>query len=40
MPLSEAYAKGYEDLVRHREHPDAAEGPRAFLEKRPAVWAS
>jgi enoyl-CoA hydratase/carnithine racemase len=24
----------------HMEHPDATEGPRAWLEKRPAVWAA
>jgi enoyl-CoA hydratase/carnithine racemase len=39
LPLSEAYRKGYEDLVRHRAHPDAIEGPAAFLEKREPRWA-
>ncbi|MGE0045476.1 MAG: enoyl-CoA hydratase/isomerase family protein [Hyphomonadaceae bacterium] len=39
MPLSEAYAKGYEAVVRHRDHPDAAEGPRAFMEKREPRWS-
>ena len=38
MPLEEAYARGYEAVVRHRDHPDAAEGPRAFLEKRTPKW--
>ena len=39
MPMSEAYAKGYEALVRHRAHPDALEGPTAFMAKRLPVWA-
>jgi enoyl-CoA hydratase/carnithine racemase len=39
LPLSEAYRKGYEDLVRHRAHPDAIEGPSAFLEKREPRWS-
>jgi enoyl-CoA hydratase/carnithine racemase len=39
VPLSEAYRSGYEILIRHREHPDTAEGPAAFLEKRSPVWA-
>lgn len=39
MPLSEAYAKGYEAVVRHRVHPDALEGPSAFLAKRPPQWS-
>lgn len=38
MPLSEAYDKGYELLMRHRDHPDAREGPQAFLAKRDPVW--
>lgn len=37
-PLAEAYRRGYELLIRHRDHPDAAEGPAAFLEKRQPVW--
>ena len=39
MPLSEAYAMGYEAVVRHRQHPDALEGPTAFMAKRPPKWA-
>lgn len=38
MPLSEAYERGYEMLMRHRDHPDAKEGPLAFLEKRAPKW--
>lgn len=38
MPLSEAYDKGYELLMRHRDHPDAREGPAAFMAKRQPVW--
>lgn len=40
MPLAQAYAQGYEALVRHRSHPDASEGPRAFIEKRVPIWAN
>ena len=29
---------GWELIQRHRHHPDAIEGPQAFLEKRPPVW--
>jgi enoyl-CoA hydratase/carnithine racemase len=29
---------GMDAVMRHRDHPDAAEGPRAFLEKRAPVW--
>lgn len=29
---------GWELVRRHHLHPDAQEGPRAFLEKRPANW--
>lgn len=38
LPLEEAYDRGWTDLVRHRQHPDAAEGPAAFNEKREPVW--
>ena len=38
MPLEEAYENGLDVLFKHREHPDALEGPRAFLEKRIANW--
>jgi len=30
---------GWELIRRHREHPDALEGPAAFLEKREANWS-
>lgn len=39
MPLAEAYENGWDILVRHRAHPDAKEGPAAFLEKRAPRWA-
>lgn len=39
MPLSEAYDKGYDLLMRHRDHPDATEGPAAFMAKRDPVWS-
>jgi len=29
---------GWELVRRHHRHPDSQEGPRAFLEKRPAEW--
>ena len=38
LPLSKAYENGFEILVRHRAHPDAVEGPAAFMEKRAPVW--
>jgi enoyl-CoA hydratase/carnithine racemase len=38
LPLSEAYANGFDILIRHRAHPDAVEGPAAFLEKRAPNW--
>lgn len=38
MPLSMAYDIGYEMVMRHRDHPDAKEGPSAFIEKRAPVW--
>ena len=37
-PLEEAYEHGWRDLVRHRRHPDAIEGPKAFFEKREPKW--
>ena len=40
LPLSQAYANGFDILVRHRAHPDAVEGPAAFMEKRAPVWQS
>jgi enoyl-CoA hydratase/carnithine racemase len=39
-PLDQAYQNGFEILIRHRSHPDALEGTRAFLEKRQPVWNS
>lgn len=38
MPLKAAYDRGYEVVMRHRDHPDAKEGPAAFMAKRPPVW--
>lgn len=38
MPLGEAYDLGYELVMRHRDHPDAKEGPAAFMAKRDPVW--
>jgi enoyl-CoA hydratase/carnithine racemase len=40
LPLAEAYRRGYERLVQHRQHSDALEGPTAFLEKREPRWAA
>jgi len=37
-PLDRAYLNGFEILIRHRSHPDALEGTRAFLEKRQPAW--
>lgn len=39
MPLSQAYDIGYDMVMRHRDHPDAKEGPAAFLSKREPVWS-
>ncbi|WP_419709629.1 enoyl-CoA hydratase/isomerase family protein [Pseudomonas sp. NFX224] len=36
--LSDAYTAGLEAVMRHRDHPDAVEGPLAFLEKRAPRW--
>jgi len=36
--LSEAYENGLEAVMRHRSHPDATEGPAAFIEKRAPKW--
>jgi enoyl-CoA hydratase/carnithine racemase len=38
LPLSEATDRGFEAVMRHRDHPDATEGPAAFLEKRSPHW--
>jgi len=40
LPLSRAYSNGFEILIRHRAHPDASEGPAAFLEKRAPIWSA
>lgn len=40
MPLGQAYEKGLEMLLRHREHPDALEGATAFIEKRAPRWTA
>jgi enoyl-CoA hydratase/carnithine racemase len=39
LPLAQAYEEGFEALIRHRAHPDAKEGPAAFLAKRPPKWS-
>ena len=38
VPLRDAYRNGWSILREHRTHPDAVEGPQAFLAKRPPVW--
>lgn len=38
MGLDDALANAWRHIVEHRSHPDAREGGRAFLEKRPAQW--
>ena len=38
MDLAQAYAAASETMAVNLTHPDAAEGVRAFLEKREAVW--
>lgn len=40
LPYSEALERGWEMVKRHRGHPDAVEGPRAFVEKRPPRWVA
>jgi enoyl-CoA hydratase/carnithine racemase len=37
-PMAEAMQHGWELLLAHRRHPDSAEGPKAFAEKREASW--
>jgi enoyl-CoA hydratase/carnithine racemase len=36
--LTASYYNGFAPLTRHWEHPDAQEGPRAFMEKRDPKW--
>jgi E-phenylitaconyl-CoA hydratase len=38
-PYAEAEQYGWDLLRRHRSHPDAIEGPRAFVEGRPPSWS-
>jgi enoyl-CoA hydratase/carnithine racemase len=38
LPLQAAYNRGYDLIVEHWNHPDAAEGPLAFMEKRAPEW--
>ena len=38
--LEPLMAAGWEDVQRHWGHPDAAEGPLAFAEKRTPDWAA
>jgi len=38
LPFSEAMQQGWEMLVAHRSHPDALEGPAAFVDKRTPNW--
>jgi E-phenylitaconyl-CoA hydratase len=40
LPQSEAEQYGWDLLRRHRDHPDAMEGPRAFVERRPPRWSA
>jgi E-phenylitaconyl-CoA hydratase len=39
LPQAEAEQYGWELLRRHRSHPDAMEGPRAFVDRRPPSWS-
>ena len=36
--MGEAMADGWAAVMRHWEHADADEGPRAFLERRDPEW--
>lgn len=38
--LSDAVFQGFRDVMAHRAHPDALEGPTAFMEKREPRWAT
>lgn len=40
LPYGEAMEQAWEAVKTHRGHPDAGEGPRAFLEKRPPRWSA
>lgn len=37
-PLNEALQLGWDLLLAHRDHPDAKEGPLAFVERREPRW--
>ena len=39
LPLAEAQQYGWQLLRSHREHPDAMEGARAFVEHRKPHWS-
>jgi enoyl-CoA hydratase/carnithine racemase len=39
MPQSDAEQFGWDLLRSHRSHPDAMEGPQAFVERRPPRWS-
>jgi len=36
--VGEAMAEGWDAVMRHWAHPDADEGPRAFIERRDPKW--
>jgi enoyl-CoA hydratase/carnithine racemase len=38
LPMAEAAQRGWELMLEFREHPDNAEGARAFAERRPPNW--
>lgn len=38
QPLSSALEEGWRLIMRQNEHPDAVEGVKAYLEKRPPAW--
>jgi enoyl-CoA hydratase/carnithine racemase len=38
MPLAQALENSAKIMGEYRNHPDLAEGPRAFAEKRKPVW--
>lgn len=40
LPLHEALQQAWDLVMAQSAHPDAAEGARAFLEKRPPRWRS
>jgi enoyl-CoA hydratase/carnithine racemase len=40
LPYAEALERAWDMVKAHRGHPDAVEGPRAFVEKRDPRWAT